>query len=232
MTLDDNLPAIPRWPLVMLTAGLTALTILMAASVLVGEIGERVKKAGFSDDPREIHLTIADTAFAIPANMIRFDSHRVGGRHERVDLAFAWPGLRGFTTVTEPLFQLSGRDSPLVFASIIAESEAPDAAERMNSLYERFIEGDGFRGPVGLVGHRLSGISGYGDETVFYEPDAAMPFVARCTAPTDPEIPETCMSDLRISGNLLLQYRFRRGLLDDWRQLRTGIDMFVAAVRR
>src|ERR1700692_2512323 len=96
-------------------------------------------------------ITIANVLFDVPPAAIRAAVQRHPGPHERVDLAFLWPSLR------PPQSDAHGTDQPVVenagdtvakpvdvterlFATIAALGTVLPPAERLRTIYPRYIE--------------------------------------------------------------------------------------------
>lgn len=201
------------------------LAVLVLAGIAFGvndaieSYHDRIALRGLDGKPSPISLIVAGEPMVIPANMIRFREERRGGPLDQVDLIFHWPSLEGFSDERADDFRNPSPTAPLIYATISARENSLDSTARIDSIYARFFEGPEITGPGGLVGHALNAESGYGGEIVYYEPQGATPFVARCPAEATTEIPATCIRDVNTGQGLSMLYRFNQTYLADWRTM-------------
>jgi hypothetical protein len=215
-----------------------AIIVLALAALLIGinaaieNYRDRIALKGYDGKPSPIALSVAGEALTIPANMIRFRAERRGGIVEEIDLLLHWPSLEGFSEGFAEAFKDPSPEAPLVFVTITPRATELDATARLASVYGRFFEGPTIPGPAGLVGRALTPDSGYRGEIVYFSPNRAAPFVARCLAEATAEIPATCMRDVNVGKGLSMLYRFNKVRLGDWQQmdsaLRKLVDGFLA----
>lgn len=210
---------VPTW------AWIAPLAAVCAIGLVLWSDENGRERPDFSPEP--IDVMVSDVALKIPANALRFVGQRREGAHGRLDLALLWPDLDGRTAESNDRFDASGPASDVVWITIQPRGEAADGASRLATVYARLFVGDAWEGPVGLQGRRLSAKAGYAGEEIFFEPGAVRPFVARCYPPALGEPITTCIHDVAI-GSLLVTWRFRRGLLDDWPHLSEAIGARLA----
>jgi hypothetical protein len=183
----------------------------------------RVAFDGRTMDRAPVHLLIGGTPLVVPANMIRFAAERQTGASERVDLLLHWPELDGFSEQNAEIFRDIDPTAPLIFLTIIPRDADYGTTGWLDRIYTRYFSDDAWAGPDGLVGVRLAEDSGYAGEELFFQPDAAEPFVTRCTPEGNAEMPSTCMREILLGDTLIARYRFNRTLLGEWERIDPAI---------
>lgn len=218
--------------------------LVLAALAGVALLGVVLVLFGGDDDDlstRPVAISIAGETLTIPANRIRFADQRRGGALDRVDLAVLWPGLDGRTAETRAAF--AGTDpAPAAPASatvlhIAIERRAVelDSAARLASVYVRFFapgEPDAATAPPvdGLIVRRFVAGSPYADETLYFEPGAVHPFVARCFPRASGDARNLCLTEIALGRGLVAAIRFPPALLADWKSLATALAEFLAGL--
>src|SRR5580693_8435104 len=113
-------------------------------------------------DAPAIPITVANVLFDVPPAAIRAAVQRHPGPHERVDLAFLWPSL------TAPQPDAKAADQPAadndgaaaakpvdttqrLFVTIAGLGSVLPPAERLRTIYPRYIEAQATAGPEGLA---------------------------------------------------------------------------------
>ena len=165
-----------------------------------------------------VAVTVSDHAMSIPRNALRFGGQRRPRAHSRLDLALAWPTLTGRSQETNALFDALGRQPDVIWVAVTPRGDNMSSEERLASVYGRLFVGEPWPGPDGLQGRKLTAKAGYAGEEIYFEPGTVHPFVARCYALDVGGAVDTCLHD-EIVGPLLVQWRFGRERLDDWRAL-------------
>ncbi len=150
-------------------------------------------------DTTPVRLTIGAETLSIPANMLRFAAARAGGLADHADLALLWPGLDGYSDENAAAFMEEAVSPNVIYATIAPRESALDSTGRLDPIYARLFVGKPMPGPAGLVGRALGPDSGYDGEIVYFSPEGPAPFVARCPATTDPNVPRPA-SATSISG--------------------------------
>jgi hypothetical protein len=213
-----------------------ALGLIATGTVLVAALGF----VGFVLWPRwpvalaDVHapalpITVGGVLFNVPPAAIRVPLQRHAGAQPRLDLAFLWPAL----TPPDPDWKPAVSDMPKapdeIFLSLAAQQDALPLEERVKSIYPRYVEPGTFAGPQGLVGIAFRDDSPYRGEDIFFPPNHAELFFARCTRKVDPTM-GSCMLERHV-GQATLTARFRRDWLGDWQKLTAGLDRIVARLR-
>ena len=211
------------------TRVLIGLAAALAAVAAVAAVIGRDDAGGVPETSGEpVRLEVGGRPLVIPRNAIRFADQRIAGPQTRIDLALTWPDLEGRTDTTAPRFDTPDQAADIVHLTIRPRHDAFDSATRLTAVYSRFFVGEPAAGPGGLQARRLSPKSGYGDETVYLEPGAVRPFVARCFPLTPGEPARMCLRDV-VHGTLLVTWRFPEALLADWHALDAALDTRLTA---
>jgi hypothetical protein len=184
-----------------------------------------------------VPMTVAGVLFDVPSAAIRAAVQRHPGQHERIDLAFLWPSL------TPPQESPKGADQPAVQLEDDATAAPADAgerlfitiaglgavvppAERLRTIYPRYVEAEATAGPDGLAILPFRAGTPYDGEDLIYLAANPDQFFARCTRQIG-VVPGTCIHE-RAIGAAEVTLRFPRGWLDDWRNVAAGFDRLLA----
>jgi hypothetical protein len=202
--------------------GVIALAAL-ALGYVVYTLWPRWPDAPVQADAPALPIIIGDVLFRVPQAAIRRKVQRRAGVQERIDLAYVWPTL-------EPSAPGSGANvdpaisaAPRLFVNIAtAPPTALTPAERLKTIYPRYIEGQVWVGPPGLAAVAFRADTPYRGEELFYDAAAPDRFVVRCTK-TVGVAPGSCLYE-RFIGSADITVRFSREWLDDWRAVLAGID--------
>ena len=223
-----------RSPMFAIGAIACGLLALAAAFLWFGETIERfhdrVAFDGRTTERTPIRLLIAGTEVIVPANMIRFPTERRPGPIERVNLLLHWPELDGFSEANADVFRDIEPTAPLIFVTVLGRDTDYGTSGWLDRIYTRYFSDDAWAGPNGLVGVRLTEDSGYAGEELFFQPESDEPFVARCTAEGDRELPATCLREILIGDALLARYRFNKTLLGEWEKVDPAVQARVAGM--
>jgi len=106
-------------------------------------------------------ITVAGELFNVPPAAIRAKVLRHAGTHERIDLAFLWPSLTpppADTRADKPAAKAEqdaaappANASDRLFVTIAALGAVLAPAERLRSIYPRYVEAQATAGPDGLA---------------------------------------------------------------------------------
>jgi hypothetical protein len=172
-----------------------------------------------------IPITVANVLFDIPPAAIRATVQRHAGPQERIDLAFMWPSL------TPPL--PAGKDAPLAATDNAADTDQRlfvtigklgtvlPPAERLRTIYPRYVEAAAMAGPGGLAILPFRAGTPYEGEDLVYFADNPEQFFARCT------VRGSCLHE-RVIDAAEVTLRFPSAWLDDWRVVSAGADRLLA----
>lgn len=180
-------------------------------------------------DQAIVHLGTVTLAY--PPAYARFAPGRSGGIFDRVEMAFTVPDLKPAGTSTAPLKadnSIEPGERQSVFMTLRPEDEASDPADRMETLYARFLQSDVWQGENGLLMRRFEAGSPYEREELHFVPPDGRSFAARCVRPTQPpsDLPSTCLATMRLDG-LDIDIRFSPTLLSRWNVLSDGVRRLV-----
>jgi hypothetical protein len=188
-------------------------------------------------DAPAIPITVANVLFDVPPAAIRAAVQRHPGPHERVDLAFLWPSLK------PPRSDAKGADRPAaendgdtlakpvetterLFVTIAGLGTVLPPAERLRTIYPRYIEALASAGPDGLAIVPFRGGTPYDGEDLIYVGTTPEQFFARCTRQVG-AVRGTCLYE-RLIDSAEVTLRFPRTWLDDWRGVAAGADRLMA----
>jgi hypothetical protein len=116
-----------------------------------------------SPDAPALPITVAGTAFNVPPAAMRIPLQRRAGAHERVDLAFLWPSLEPPAAPARTPGATAPQAIDRLFVTIASAGDTLPPAERIKTIYPRYIATDAVVEPNGLMGagvsqwHALSG---------------------------------------------------------------------------
>jgi hypothetical protein len=157
---------------------------------------------------------IGGVELKIPAAFFRDREDRTEGFADEIELVARLPLGR------------EGREIP-VEVTLLPRSRARPSAILLDAVYLHQFEDVQLSGPPGLVGKPLVAAEGFSDETVWYDPLNADPFVAKCLAPVIPDEPADCLRTV-IRGNIAVVYTFGEDILANWRQFDAAAEPWLA----
>ncbi|HUD88449.1 MAG TPA: hypothetical protein VMR17_18555 [Xanthobacteraceae bacterium] len=215
------------------------MTLLVAGAVAVGCVAYLLWPTWPSTpiplDAPAIPVTVSGVLFELPPAAIRAPVQRHTGPADRVDLAFLWPSL------TPPQPDAKGEDRPLsgsetdasttgdgserLFVTIAALGAVLPPAERLRTIYPRYVEAEADAGPDGLAILPFRAGTPYEGEDLVYLADSPEKFFARCTRQVR-ALRGSCLQE-RLIDTAEITLRFPRGWLDDWRNVAAGFDRLV-----
>jgi hypothetical protein len=182
-------------------------------------------------------ITVANVLFDVPPAAIRAAVQRHPGPHERVDLAFLWPSL------TPPQPDARGADQAAagndddaaakpvdttrrLFLTIAGLGTVLPPANRLRTIYPRYIEAQAAAGPDGLAIVPFRAGTPYEGEDLVYVGTTPEQFFARCTRQVG-TVRGTCLHE-RLVDTAEVTLRFPRSWLEDWRGVAAGADRLMA----
>jgi hypothetical protein len=179
-------------------------------------------------------VTVAGVAFNVPPAAIRVPIQRQPGAHERIDLGFLWPSLQPPEAAPLPNVPTKGlpKAQPFdrVFVTIAAARDSLPPAERVKTIYPRYLEPEPVAGPEGLSMMTFREGTPYQGEDLLYDETAPGNFLVRCSRNGAGPTPGTCLYVRRI-GEAEVTVRFLRDWLPDWRSVAGNIDQLIAKLR-
>ena len=182
-------------------------------------------------------ITVANVLFDVPPAAIRATVQRHPGPHERVDLAFLWPSLKPpqpeAKATDEPAVEIDGDAAPKpadttqrLFVTIAGLGTVLPPAERLRTIYPRYIEAQASAGPDGLAIVPFRAGTPYDGEDLVYVGTNPEQFFARCTRQVG-AVRGSCLHE-RLLDTAEVTLRFPRAWLDDWRRVAAGADRLIA----
>src|SRR5690606_11987896 len=108
--------------------------------------------------------------------------------------------------------------------TLLPRSSVRASARLLDGVYLHLFQPTELSGPPGLIGKPLKAQNGYEQETVWYDPLSADPFVAKCSAPIAPGLSARCLRAVHLAPGMAAVYAFDGEVLERWRD-------FDAAVR-
>jgi hypothetical protein len=188
-------------------------------------------------DAPAIPVTVAGVLFDVPPAAIRAAVQRHPGAHERIDLVFLWPSLAPPQTdadvTAKPIAKLENEAVPAppsandrLFVTIAGLGAVLPPAERLRSIYPRYVETQATAGADGLAILGFRAGTPYQGEDLVYLGSRPEQFFARCTRAVG-TVPGTCIHE-RLLDAAEITLRFPRQWLDDWRNVAAGFDRLVA----
>ena len=207
-------------------AGLWTLFALLFAGIASLALGSIVYllQPSWSDaaapiDAPPLPIVIAGVVFNIPPAAIRIPLQRRAGSQERVDLAYRWPDL------APPDPRVADVSSRL-FATIEGSRASMTPAERLKSVYPRYIDVPPEPDPGGLTIETFADGTPYQGEDVVYDASQPDRFLVRCNRARSDLTLAMCLYE-RPFGDATLTFRFPRDWLADWRAVAAGIDRLI-----
>jgi hypothetical protein len=185
---------------------------VIALAVALGGLGlaylidgaERAKR-GNGPAGGLVARTLGSTTLEIPAEWMTGPPDGGAGFAKQVDF-----------TVNLPI----GPDGALrsVDVTLTQRSRVRPSASLLDGVYLHQFLPEQLTGPVGLVGKPMAGSEGYANETVWYDPIAPQPFVAKCAAPISDGQPGRCLRIVYLGSGIAAIYGFGDDILPNWKR--------------
>lgn len=151
-----------------------------------------------------VDFTLAATELHIPSNWLR--APRSGGFVETIELAIplAVPGLG---------------DRIVVSVTLVSRARATPSAALLDTLYIHRFTREQVSAHRGLIGKPLLAEAGYQNETIWYDPVNANPFVAKCLTLAHANANQPgCIRAVSVGERISAVIRFDERVLPQWRQ--------------
>jgi len=219
----------PGWALALALAALLALAAI-AAAFIAYVLWPRWPGPPISSDAPALPITIAGTAFNVPPAAMRIPLQRRAGAHERVDLAFLWPSLEPPAVAARTPGAIAPQAIDRLFVTIATAGETLPPAERIKTIYPRYVAADAVAEPNGLVVRAFRSGTPYQGEDLIHDASAPEGFVVRCSRDGAGPTPGTCLFSRRIE-HADIMVRFPRDWLSDWRAVDAGIERLLESLR-
>ena len=150
----------------------------------------------------------------VPKALIRDRTHVAGGRLERLDLAVA---IADFSPLPQPSPRRPDARLPDRLALILtAATGTAGPADQFQTLYARFLTGETWSNPGGLIMRRFKTGTPYEDREIYIGAGTGRLFIALCPREAIKGI-EPCTANLRQDG-VDIELRFDARYLPDWRR--------------
>ena len=165
-----------------------------------------------------VSRTLGSTELLIPAPLLAaIDDQPSGGFAKQVDLVLNLP---------------LGPDSALrkVDVTLTQRSRVRPSASLLDGVYLHQFMPEQLNGPPGLVGKPLSPAAGYENETVWYDPLAPSPFVAKCQAPIVEGEAGHCLRAVYLGPGIAAVYGFDDDLLGNWRKFDAELHPILSKI--
>ena len=208
---------------------LVALIVLAAAFVAL-VLWPRWPGTAVAPDAPALPITVGGVLFNLPPAAIRVPMQRHPGAQERVDLAFLWPSLESPDPAAKPTPAEAAPPIDRLFITIQPPAIALAPAERVKSIYPRYLSETQFDGPDGLKVISFRDGTPYQGEDLFFDSSAQPGFVVRCSRPGAAGTPGMCLYERRIDGADITA-RFPSDWLTGWRAVNAGIDKLLAKLK-
>jgi hypothetical protein len=180
-------------------------------------------------DAPSLPITVGNVVFNVPPAAIRRPVQRKPGMQARIDLAYLWPSLAPPDPAARPEPIASSSAVDRVFVTI-AEADGLPPAERIRTIYPRYLDARIVAGPGGLAARPFRDGTPYQGEELIYDPANPERFVVRCSKNGAANTLGMCLYDIRI-GSADLVVRFPRDWLGTPAPVTTGIEKLVAGLR-
>jgi len=196
----------------------------------------------FAPDAPALPITIAGTPFNVPPAAMRIALQRQAGAHERVDLAFLWPSLEppGMhasdprKSGARPSGATAQQTVDRLFMTITVAGDTLSPAERIKTIYPRYITADAETESNGLAVKAFrSGTPYQGEDLIYdsnYDSVTSEGFFVRCSRNSVGPTPGICLYSQRIDHADIV-VRFPRDWLTDWRAIEAGIARLIEGLR-
>ena len=228
----SRLPAGGRGVLALPVAILAAL-VVCAVVFIVYVLWPRWPEPPLKADAPALPITIAGVPFNVPPAAIRVPVQRRPGAQERVDLAFLWPSLEPPGPAAKP----TAADAPhptdamqRIFVTIAAAGDALAPAERVKTIYPRYITATPSSGPGNLAVLAFRENSPYRGEDLIYDGGSPESFLVRCSRSGPGPTPGICLYEQRIEA-ADITVRFPRDWLADWHTVAAKIDGLITGMQ-
>lgn len=177
---------------------------------------------------RTVTLDLASQQFFIPENYLRRREHRRGGEVEQIEIQTVWPSLKGYSEDDADAFRDKTDISRIIYMTLEVPKRLIRPAEVFHHVYPYFFSGPEADGPYGLKTRPLDPNSGRADMDVYYSFESGRFHMLHCLKIENDLMPPDCFGDRVIEPKILARYRFRRSMLNDWREIDTQVEQLLA----
>jgi hypothetical protein len=181
-------------------------------------------------DAPPLPIVISGVVFNVPPAAIRAAVQRRAGKQERIDLAYLWPALTPPDPAARPTLETLSSAGDRIFVTIAAGTNQLPIAERLKTIYPRYIDDWPIPGADGLTLLSFRDNSPYRGEDLALDRTAPEHFLARCSRDLNGPMRGICLAERRV-GEADVTFRFPRDWIADWRSLANGFDRLIAQLR-
>lgn len=174
-----------------------------------------------NDPGKLVEADIGDAHFAFAQAYARDEATAAGGISDRLAFAASFPDFTPLAA-RDPVSSKTG-----VMITVTPKDDSLDPADRPARLYARFLGGDAWTGPGGLVLRKFEAGSPYDLELLYIAPPDGRGFFARCPKAPSSAVGASCLSVFR-EGAFDVELRFAPGLLEHWDALTDGAGELLA----
>ena len=161
--------------------------------------------------------TIGNRELEIPLSWFRYAEQRVEGFAKQIDLQFLVPlGENGAERSVE--------------VTLLPRSRARPSSRLLDGVYLHQFLREEVSGPPGLVGKPLANRDGFENETVWYDPLSADPFVAKCSSPVTQQAEPRCLRTVYLGSSIAAVYTFSADVLANWRDFDTQLKPWLETI--
>jgi hypothetical protein len=215
--------------LLALPAALFAGVIALAACYIAHVLWPRWPSGPVALDAPSIPVIVAGTTFNIPPAAIRQSVQRKPGTQQRIDVAYLWPSLTPPDPAARPMPVSSSNMVDRVFMTIVASDGALPPAERVKTIYPRYLDTRLSAAAGVLTSRPFRDGTPYQGEELIYD-DGRSGFLVRCTRNGAGATLGMCLYDRRI-GAADVTIRFPRDWLEDWQGVHSKLDQLITSLR-
>jgi hypothetical protein len=210
--------------------GVLVVLILGASAFITLVLWPRWPAPAVAPDAPSLPIIVGGVLFNVPPAAIRVPVQRHAGAQERVDLAFLWPSLDPPDPDAKPAPAEAIPVIDRLFVTIEPQTAALSPAERVRTIYPRYLGDTQFDGPDGLKAIPFRDGTPYHGEDLFFDPAVQSGFVTRCSRPGAAGTPGMCLYERRIEG-ADVTLRFPSEWLSGWRNVNDRIGDLMARLK-
>ena len=172
-----------------------------------------------------IALSIGGRQFTIPENYTQFPRARRGGARANVALYAMLPDLTPFTIANETIFENNDPDSPIVNFQLESVRSPLNESQKIERIYmPKVVDREGERALYGLTHFRFVEGTGTQNQDLFLGQDELGRTAAIvCDRNLQEIIPPSCRRISALTEGVVLNYRFKRSHLRDWKEIDASV---------
>ena len=148
--------------------------------------------------------TLGGADLEIPRSWFRYEEQRIEGFAKEIDLRLELPLADNSNLIA-------------VDVTLLPRSRVRPSASLLDGVYLHQFVPEQLSGPPGLVGKPLKPTEGYADETVWYDPLSAEPFVTKCSSAISGKSGGQCLRTVYLGPGIAAIYAFPEAALMHWR---------------